>query len=210
MTLLHLFTALCLLALPAFAAPVGDAASPARSSTDGPARGSTDGPASNQVTIAVLPAAANVQVGDVISVTVRVEGVEDLYGADMRLQFDPSRFAVVDAQPNLPGIQVTPESELLSPDLVVRREADNQAGVIWYAVTQLNPRPPASGSGALFSFHLRAQHSGAGLLSFTDEQLTTRDAELISIAIQSGARLSATATGEMRSEYVFPLMLRQY
>lgn len=199
MTLLHLFTTLCLLTIPVFA-----------TSARAGAFFDPDGATGNQVSITVLPAKATVQIGDTIAVTVRVEGVTDLYGADLRLHFDPSRFAVVDAQPNLPGIQVTPENELLSPDLVVRREADNQSGAIWYAVTQLNPRPAASGSGALFSFQLRAQQSGAGLLSFVEEQLTTRDADLIRIDIENGARLAATAEGEVRSEYAFPLVLRRH
>ena len=163
------------------------------------------GPADSPVLLELDPAAGSHQVGEPFTVEVRVANVNALYGADIRLGFDPSLFAVVDANPASPGVQIVAESEILSPDLVVRREADNQLGTIWYAATQLNPREPASGSGVLFSFQLRALHEGAGLVTFTQTQLTTRDAELISVGSKSGARYW---TGSTRYDYAFPLWLR--
>lgn len=166
--------------------------------------------AGEQVAITVAPGKVSLHVGDEVTVQVRVEDVTALYGADIRLQFNPSHFAVVDASPGLPGVQVSPETELLTPDLIVRREANNQTGAIWYAVTQLNPRPPATGSGALFSFKLRAKGGGSGLITFAYEQLTTRDAELITVDLTSAARYAITVAGETAYEYVFPLVLRRH
>ena len=80
--------------------------------------------AQNQVWVRVLPAVGSYQLGDEIPVEVLIEDVTNLYGAEVRLAFDAARLAVIDANPSQPGVQVQPRSDLLSPDLVIRNEAD--------------------------------------------------------------------------------------
>lgn len=125
--------------------------------------------------VRVLPAGGTYPVGAEIDVEVWVEDVEDLYGADVQLTFDPTRLRVVGP--------VTPRDDLLSPDLVVKQEADNDLGTVWYAVTQLNPSEPASGSGALFSFTLQTLAAGDPVpVDVDDAQLANRDGEFIPAA----------------------------
>ena len=95
------------------------------------------------------PVFANGTVAATLQVDLYVANVANLYGADIKFGFDPSIVQVVDVDPFMPGVQIQPLSGFLSPDLVVRREANNVAGTIQYAVTQLNPTPPVSGSGSL-------------------------------------------------------------
>jgi hypothetical protein len=114
-------------------------------------------------------------------VEVWVEDVVDLYAADIQLTFDATRLQVQDANPGQQGVQVIPRSDLLWPDLVVKREADNDAGTIWYAVTQLHPREPASGSGALFAFNLQTAAVGPAAISVAEITLATRDGDVISV-----------------------------
>ena len=53
-----------------------------------------------------------------------------------------------------PGVQVAP-GDFLSADFVVQNRADNQAGTIDFAVTQLNPSKTKSGSGTLFTVYFQ-------------------------------------------------------
>ncbi len=123
--------------------------------------------------VRVLPATGGYAVGELIQVEVRIVNVENLYGADVQLTFDPSILKVVDADSNLPGVQVSPSDELLSPDWVIKNEADNQAGTVWYAVTQLNPSPEVSGTGALCTFQFSVVGEGSVAVTI-DPQLSTR------------------------------------
>ncbi len=84
-----------------------------------------------------------------LQVDLYVANVTDLYGADIKYSFDPNIVQVVDADPFTPGVQIQPLAGFLSPDLVVRRDANNVTGTIQYALTQLNPTPPVNGSGAV-------------------------------------------------------------
>jgi hypothetical protein len=98
-------------------------------------------------TLAALPA-----VGETVEVQIRVEDVERLYGGHVMVEFDPAVLRVRDAdpRPSAPGKQVRPGEFL---DLVNRyqlvNEADNGAGTIEYAVTQLYPATARDGSGEL-------------------------------------------------------------
>lgn len=129
--------------------------------------------------VVVYPATGSYEVGDTIAVEVWVEDVVNLYGVDIRLAFDPSLLQVVDAAPGIPGVQITPRSDILSPDFVIRREADNAAGTVWYAATQVNPTPPASGSGALFSFSFVTIAEGVTHVLVTNFQLADPNGMLI-------------------------------
>ncbi len=89
--------------------------------------------------VSVHPAAATFAAGETLTVEVWVENVLDLYGADIQLQFDPLAFQVLDANTSLPGVQIKLRSDLLQPGFVIKREADNTAGTVWYANAQVNP-----------------------------------------------------------------------
>ena len=117
------------------------------------------------------PSIAMGPVTNTLTVDIFVENVAGLYGADIQLMFDTTAAQVVDADPNMPGVQIQPLAGFLSPDLVVRRQADNNSGLIWYAVTQLNPSPPVSGSGALARVTFQPQSTAAFTMPVTNHQL---------------------------------------
>ena len=130
-------------------------------------------------TIHFVPASGFLHVGDEIEVDVWVSDVANLYGLDIQLAFDPTLFEIIDADPALPGVQIVPRNDLLSPDIVIKKTADNTKGTLWYAVTQLNPSPAVSGSGAVFAFKLRPLRQGMGAFNFDSFKLATRDGEII-------------------------------
>lgn len=121
----------------------------------------------------IQPPAGNYQAGETFAVSVGIEDVVGLYGADVRVAFDPARLQVVETA-------VTPETNLLSPPwMILYNLVDNQAGTVVYVLTMLNPQVPASGSGALFSFHLRALAMGPATVTISEQILSNINGEVL-------------------------------
>jgi hypothetical protein len=147
--------------------------------------------------VRVAPASGSFAVGEEIEVEVWIDNVQDLYGADVQLAFDPAVLKVLDADPATGGVQVAPRDDLLSPDWVLKKEANNKQGTVWYALTQLNPSEPANGSGALFAFTFQVIGPGEAAITI-EQQLSTRLGQPISARGQ-GAQYTTIE--------VFPLYL---
>lgn len=113
--------------------------------------------------------------GQPLAVALYVENVAGLYGVEMQLSFNPAIAHVVDADPGTPGVQIQPLSSFLSPDFVVRRSADNVAGTIDYAATQVYPQPPVSGSGPVAAITFQAVANGTFSMPFTNALLVDID-----------------------------------
>ena len=124
------------------------------------------------------PSPAIIQACETVAVEVRVNDVFDLYGVDIKVAFDPGVLEVVDANPAKPGIQVQ-DGGFLSPDFVVSREADNAAGTLEYAMTQVGGSP-VSGSGVLCTIFFQAKSTAEDTaLTFTQTDLVDLDGLLI-------------------------------
>ena len=141
--------------------------------------------AEGNTTITLSPAPALITGCQPVKVQIMVNDVLNLYGADVRLSFDPAMLEVVDDLPN-PGINIQPVDTFLTNLWVVKNEADNAAGTVWYAVTQLNPATPKSGSGALATIHLKVKMAGTSALSFTYKKLVDMQANEIPAASTNG------------------------
>jgi len=141
--------------------------------------------AEQEVVVRIEPAQLVVGEGLTAAVEVRVEGVRDLYALDIRLAFDPTSLEVVDADPAVTGAQVRP-GDLLKLDVVARNTADNQAGSIWFAMSQANPTPAVSGSGTAFAATFRGRSGGRSFLAVSYARLATRDGRAIPVAVQGG------------------------
>ncbi|MBP6786059.1 MAG: hypothetical protein KA170_00620 [Candidatus Promineofilum sp.] len=118
-----------------------------------------------------------------VTVDIYVENVVDLYGGDVRLSFDPTIMQVVDIDPNANGVQILLLDEFISPDFVIRKNADNAMGTIWYAATQVNPSEPVSGSGPLARITFQGMQAGTFTLPITYQKIVHRD----------GTQIEATA-----------------
>ncbi len=97
--------------------------------------------ADNGTTITLESAVTEINGCETLDLYIRINDVPveaNLYGADVRLAFDPTVLEVV---------ALEELDDLLKPDWIVRKEFDNDAGTVWLAWTQKNPTPPASGSG---------------------------------------------------------------
>ena len=145
------------------------------------------GPATAQepVVVRVAPANLTLAVGGTSDVAVEIVDVEGLYGFDVQLSFDPAKVEVVDADPDKPGVQVS-LGRMLDSGMSVRESADNVAGTIHYAMTQLNPSEAKSGTGNLIVIKLRGKAAGNTNLTITSVDLAKRDASAIPSSLQGG------------------------
>jgi hypothetical protein len=103
-----------------------------------------------------------------------VEDVTALYGGRVRVTFDPSVIQVRDddLRESAPGVQVRP-GDLLDPDLqfVLVNQADNMAGTIDFAVTQLHPAQARAGSGVLVTVPFEAVGEGSTVVRLAQVRL---------------------------------------
>jgi len=112
--------------------------------------------------IRILPATAQIDPGQSVTVEIWLENVGDFYGLDLRFSFDP---AVV----SVPTGKATPLWELFDATnhMVIKNEANNTTGQVWYAVTNLNPAAPFSGSGRVASITFQGVAPGGSPLTFS-------------------------------------------
>lgn len=129
------------------------------------------------------PEVVAVQMGETVTFTIFIQDVVDLYGADVQMSFDPSVAQVVDADPGKGGTQIEILDDFLSPDFTIRDRADNVAGTIWYANTQVNPSEAVSGSGPIARVTMEPLQPGSFDVIITSWQLGRRNGtEIPSVA----------------------------
>ena len=118
------------------------------------------------------------------------------YGIDVSARFDPSVVDVIDADDAQAGVQVL-SGAFLQPDFVVRNTADNASGALHYAITQINPSPPASGDGVIVTIAFRGKGAGAQS-AFTIENvvLASRDGATLPVVMQHGT-ITVLAAGSV-------------
>ena len=125
-------------------------------------------------TITLSPSPATLSGCGAVTVSVMINDVVGLYGADVRLAFDPNLLEVVDANGAQSGIQSTPGGFLTGSLFTVFNTADNALGTIRYAATQISPTLAITGTGALLNIMFRAKVSGTSNITFTATQLADR------------------------------------
>ena len=135
--------------------------------------------------VRVSPDRFEMAINDEADLEIVIEDATNLYGMDLRLTFDAAVLEGVDADSGLGGVQATP-GDLLYPDFVVRNQVDNNLGTIWYAVTQLNPREPANGSGTAMIVRFRAKSSGVVIIDLTNHVLVNSDGVTLDVTASGG------------------------
>jgi hypothetical protein len=142
-------------------------------------------------TMATLtPATQTVGVDETTTVTLAVQDVQDLYGYEVEIAYDPAILEVVDADGGTTGVQVALGS-WLAADFVFQNEADNTLGTIVCVLSQLSPTPAVSGNGDLLTITFRGLASGTSEVRFTDLTLANEDGIPISTG-QADAQIEVT------------------
>jgi LysM repeat protein len=138
------------------------------------------------------PSPQQVPLGGTASVQLRLENVNNLYGIEAHLTFDASLVQVEDDDPAQSGVQIT-SGEIPNPEFTVQNTVDNSNGGLDYAVVQLAPRPPASGSGVVATIRFRGVREGSSAIRFSSAKLASPDGEEIAVTLQEGAIVVVSA-----------------
>ncbi len=116
--------------------------------------------------VELVPQETDIHPDQTIHVNVTIKHVENLYGIELHVVFDPTMLAIVDGDSTKDGIQIQPGT-FLKPDFVVRNQADDTKGIVDYVVTQVMPTEPASGQGTLATMEFRVLKAGQATLTPT-------------------------------------------
>jgi LysM repeat protein len=131
------------------------------------------------------PSPGQVTVGGVAAVQLRLENVANLYGIEVHLTFDARMVQVEDDDAGREGVQVA-VGEIPHPEFLVQNIVDNTGGRLDYAVVQLAPRLPASGSGVVATIHFRGVSEGVSPIRFVGAKLASPDGVEIPVVLQDG------------------------
>jgi len=155
----------------------------------------TAGPVKAQgaTTVKISPSSAFVAPNATVTVTIQIENINNLFGAEVHLTFDPALLEVVDADAGTAGIQIA-HGGLLSPDFVAQNLVDASAGRIDYAISQMPTHTPASGSGSLANITFKGKAAGTSSIAFTTVLLADTNGAQIA-AITSNGTIEVTAAG---------------
>ena len=145
----------------------------------------------------------DIQPGERVEVPVEVRDVQDLYGVDLEIRFDPAILAVEDANPDQPGVQPA-LGTFLDAGLTLFNEVDNDEGLVRFVMTQVNPSEPKSGDGVLLVLYFVGLQEGVSDLTVEFVELAARTGEGIE-AEGSDAVLTVSADAEQRERTPIPV-----
>jgi hypothetical protein len=160
-----------------------------------PIAAARSGPAVLPAVVRLEPASAQVAPGGLITVSVVISQVSNLYGADVRLSFDSAVLAVVDADAGQSGVQLMP-GPLLSTQgsgMVFLNQALNATGNITYVSFLLNPAMPFTGTGVLALVRFQGVAAGASAIAFTYAELSTNSGQTLPYVTEPGRIVVADA-----------------
>jgi hypothetical protein len=138
--------------------------------------------------VLLSPSDQQVAVGSTVTISVNVEDVSQLYGAEIHLAFDASKLEVIDLDPQREDIQVKPGS-LLNPErgFVAVNQADNAKGTLDYAITLLSPASPVDGGGVIIEeIRFKCLSRGTSSVRFTGVKLSSSEAVSLPFSAQDG------------------------
>ena len=121
-----------------------------------------------------------------VEIPVEIRDVSDLYAIDIQIEFNPEVVQVEDADPNQDGIQPA-LGTFLDAGLTLFNEVDNEAGLVRFVMTQVNPSEAKSGSGVVLVLYLSGSQTGVSDLDVTVLELSTRAGQAIEVEPVSGS-----------------------
>ena len=161
--------------------------------------------AERRAVVGVAPSAHRVMPGGIVTASIVISQVANLYGADTRLSFDPAVLAVLDADTNAGGVQIVP-GPLLSTQgsgMVFLNQAVNATGSITYVSFLLNPAVPFTGTGVLAFVRFQALAPGASAITFSYIELSTNAGQNLPFVSEPGLIVVG-----LTPRAVFPIVVR--
>jgi hypothetical protein len=138
----------------------------------------------NQAALQFAPSPLELMPGGQGKVNIFVQNVQNLYGIEFQLAFDPDLVEVIDVDPGKAGVQIWP-ADWWKDGFVALNQVDNMTGRIDFAATLLRPAQPVGGTRAIAVIPFAARKTGSGTLGIESAILSTRNAEVIPITRQA-------------------------
>jgi tetratricopeptide (TPR) repeat protein len=115
-------------------------------------------------------------------VTLQLENVTDLYGAEIQIRYDPTQLNVRDEDPRLEGAQIAPGPLLAFDDrFVAANKVDSGVGLIDFVFTLLKPAPPINSNGVLATIVFEVIGQGPFAIEVAQAKLVSAKFEAISV-----------------------------
>jgi hypothetical protein len=119
-------------------------------------------------------------------VNVQVEDVANLYGADIRLTYNPAQLRVRDDNPRLEGVQIAPGPLLAFDDrFVATNRVDGGAGEINFVFTLLRPAPPINQQGVLATVVFEILGESPFVVEISNAQLVSLASQRLPVVTES-------------------------
>ncbi len=145
-----------------------------------PLRAQTANPA--QIELQNVP----IQDEKLLVVNVYLSGVDNLYGAEVQLHYNPAQLTVRDDNRRLDGVQISPGPIIASDNrFVVTNSADAATGLINFAFTLLKPAPPISGDGVLATVVFEITGNGPYQVDLSKAQLVSGNLQEIPVTVKN-------------------------
>jgi len=124
-----------------------------------------------------------------VSVSIQVEDVTNLFGLDLAVTFDVARLEALDGDGNAEnGVQFIPGDLLdVSQGFAVRDVVDNVTGKARYVFALAAPAAPVSGSGTLVRLVFRTRGAGSGPIKLDSVMLADDQASIIPVIVADGS-----------------------
>jgi LysM repeat protein len=154
-------------------------------------------PALAEATIVLVdPPSQSVDVGQTVSVNIKVDTVTNLYGVDIRLTFDAAKLEAQDAIDTMAGVQIA-QGDFLNPaqGFMAQNIADNTTGEVRYVFALMAPASAVSGTGVLARITFRAKAQGTAAITLTSVTLSNNQAEPIAATLMNGSITVLPAAG---------------
>ena len=132
------------------------------------------------------PQNLTIGLGEEIIVDVEIEDVNNLFGVQMEISFNPNYLQIIDTDTSSPGIQIIPGT-CPAPDFILQNSASNTLGNVEYSATSLSPTSPCYGNGLVASIKFEAIAEGKSDINFTSWILADPDGLSIATLTQNGS-----------------------
>jgi hypothetical protein len=124
--------------------------------------------------ILVDPEQTALVVGATFTTKIHILNVEDLYGLDIRLQWNASLLNYVNHTVTIP-VESYPDGILHEPVAIFKNEVNHTLGSCWIAYTSLTPASAFDGSGVVVEIAFQTITYGSGELTISASELADYD-----------------------------------
>jgi hypothetical protein len=140
--------------------------------------------AQNDTLLALQSATPTLQTGQAYTVTIQLEAIQELWLADVDIQYDPDMLYIIGTASGQP---VTAGDIFGAGSLTL----DNRVleDTVFYTASRVAPQDPFSGSGVLGNFQIFPLKAGTTQLSFRTAQMTK-----VNFVEQNGRRVGESTT----------------